>query len=71
MASCYGKIYIYIYNTRTYDCTSMLTLILNVLGEVLGIGNLYCRPFYLARSGPCARPNDFENQLLNDVLAKL
>ena len=67
MASCYG--YIYIYNTPTYGCTSMLIIILNVLGEVLGIGNLYCRPFYSAGSGPCARPRDFENRLLNDVLA--
>ena len=50
-------------------CTSMLTFILNVLGEVLGIGNLYCRPFYSAGSGPCARPRDFENRLLSDVLA--
>ena len=47
----------------------MLTFILNVLGEVLGIGNLYCQPFYSAGSGPCARPRDFENRLLNDVLA--
>ena len=62
-------IYRYIYNTPTYGCTSMLTFILNVLGEVLGIGNLYCRPFYSAGSGPCARPRDFENRLLNDVLA--
>ena len=62
-------IYIYIYNTPTYGCTSMLTFILNVLGEVLGIGNLYCRPFYSAGSGPCARPRDFENRLLSDVLA--
>ena len=71
MASCYGYIYIYIYiyNTPTYGCTSMLTFILNVLGEVLGIGNLYCRPFYSAGSGPCARPRDFENRLPNDVLA--
>ena len=67
MASCYG--YIYIYNTPTYGCTPMLTFILNVLGEVLGIGNLYCRPFYSAGSGPCARPRDFENRLPNDVLA--
>ena len=49
----------------------MLTFILNVLGEVLGIGNLYCRPFYSAGSGPCARPRNFENRLLNDVLSKL
>ena len=56
--------------TPTYGCTSMLTFILNVLGEVLGIGNLYCRPFYSAESGPCARPRDFENRLLNDVLTK-
>ena len=62
-------IYIYIYNTPTYGCASMLTFILNVLGEVLGIGNLYCRPFYSAGSGPCARPRDFENRLPNDVLA--
>ena len=62
-------IYIYIYNTPTYGCTSMLTFIFNVLGEVLGIGNLYCRPFYSAGSGPCARPRDFENRLLSDVLA--
>ena len=41
----------------------------DVLGEVLGIGNLYCRPFYSAASGPCARLRDFENQLLSDVLA--
>ena len=34
----------------------MLTFILNVLGEVLGIDNLYCMPFYSARSGPRARP---------------
>ena len=50
----------------------MLTFILNVLnvlGEVLGIENLYCRPFYSAGSGPYARPRDFENRLLNDVLA--
>ena len=60
---------IYIYNTPTYGCTSMLTFILNVLSEVLGIGNLYCRPFYSAGSGPCARPRDFENRLLSDVLA--
>ena len=58
-----------IYNTPTYGCTSMLTFILNVLGEVLGIGNLYSRPFYSAGSGPCARPRDFENRLLSDVLA--
>ena len=68
MASCYGYIYIYIY-TPTYGCASMLTFILNVLGEVLGIGNLYCRPFYSAGSRPCARPRDFENRLRNDVLA--
>ena len=55
--------------TPNYSCTSMLTFILNVLGEVLGIGNLYCRPFYLAGSGPCARQRDFENRLLSDVLA--
>ena len=61
--------YIYIYNTRNYGCTSMLTFILNVLGDVLGIGILYCRPFYSAESRPCARPRDFENRLLNDVLA--
>ena len=30
----------------------MLTFILNVLGEVLGIGNLYCWPFYSVESGP-------------------
>ena len=48
---------------------SVLTFELNVLGKVLGIGNLYCRPFYSARSGPCARARDFENRLLNDVLA--
>ena len=60
---------VYIYNTPTYGCTSMLTFILNVLGEVLGIGNLYCRPLYSAGSGPCARPRDFENRLLSDVLA--
>ena len=60
-------IYIYIYNTPTYGCASMLTFILNVLGEVLGIGNLYCRPFYSAGSRPCARPRDFENRLRNDV----
>ena len=29
---------IYIYNTPIYGCTSMLTFILNVLGEVLDIG---------------------------------
>ena len=34
----------------------MLTFILNVLGEVLGIGNLYCMPFYSVGSGPRARP---------------
>ena len=39
-----GYIYIYIYNTPTYGCASMLAFILNVLGEVLGIGNLYFRP---------------------------
>ena len=49
-------IYIYIYNTRNYGCTSMLTFILNVLGKVLSIGNLYCRPFYSDGSGPCAKP---------------
>ena len=65
----YIYIYIYIYNTPTYGCTSMLTFILNVLSEVLGIGNLYCRPFYSAGSGPCARPRDFEKRLLSDVLA--
>ena len=59
----------YIYNTPNYGCASMLTFILNVLGEVLGIGNLYCRPFYSAGSRPCARPRDFENRLRNDVLA--
>ena len=48
---------------------SILTFILNVLGKVLDIGNLYCRPFYSAGSRPCARPRDFENRLLNDVLA--
>ena len=69
MLRIYIYIYIYIYNTPTYGCTSMLTFILNVLGEVLGIGNLYCRPFYSAGSGPCARPRDFENRLPNDVLA--
>ena len=63
------RIYIYIYNAPTYGCTSMFTFILNVLSEVLGIGNLYCRPFYSAGSGPCARPRDFENRLLSDVLA--
>ena len=47
----------------------MLTFILNVLGEVLGIGHLYCQPFYSAASGPCARARDFENRLQNDVLA--
>ena len=62
-------IYIYIYNTPTYGCASMLAFILNVLGEVLGIGNLYCRPFYSAGSRPCAKPRDFENRLRNDVLA--
>ena len=31
--------------------------------------DLYCRPFYSSRSGPFARPRDFENRLLNDVLA--
>ena len=61
--------YIYIYNTQTYGCTSMLTFILNVLGEVLGIENLYCRPFYSAGSRLCARPRDFEKRLLNNVLA--
>ena len=45
----------------------MLTFILNVLGEVLGIGNLYCRPFYSVGSRPCAKPRDFENRLLNDA----
>ena len=34
----------------------------------LDIGYLYCRPFYSAGSGPCARPRDFENRLLSDVL---
>ena len=63
-------IYIYIYNTPTYGCTSMLTFISNVLGEVLGIGNLYCRPFLFGRKWTvCARPRDFENRLLSDVLA--
>ena len=65
----YIYIYIYIYNTRNYGCTSMLTFILNVLGEVLGIENLYCRPLYSAGSRTCARPRDFEKRLLNDVLA--
>ena len=69
MLRIYIYIYIYIYNTPTYGCASMLTFILNVLGEVLGIVNLYCRPFYSAGSGPCARPRDFENRLRNDVLA--
>ena len=63
------RIYIYIYNTPTYGCTSMFTFVLNVLDEVLGIGNLYCRPIYSAGSGPFARPKDFENRLLSDVLA--
>ena len=67
----YIYIYIYIYNMRTYGCTSMLTFILNVLGEVLGIGNLYCRLFYSAGSRPCVRPRNFENRLLNDVLSEL
>ena len=35
---------------------------------LLDIGYLYCRPFYSAGSGPCARPRDFENRLLSDVL---
>ena len=43
--------------------------ILNVLGEVLGIWNLYCGPLYLAESGLCVKPKDFKNQLLNVVLA--
>ena len=47
----------------------MLTFILNVLAEVFGIGNLYCRPFYSAESRLCARPRDFQNLLLNVVLA--
>ena len=47
----------------------VLTFILNVLGEVLSIGNLYCSPFHLAGSGLCARKRDFQNQLLNVVLA--
>ena len=34
----------------------MLTFILNVLGEVLGIEKLYCTPFYSAGSGPRERP---------------
>ena len=62
---------IYVHMASCYGCTSMLTFILNVLGEVLGIGNLYCRPFYSAGSGPCARPRDFENRLPNDVLANI
>ena len=49
----------------------MLTFILNVLGKVLGIGNLYCQPFYSAGSRLCARPRDFENLFVNDVLANL
>ena len=55
----------------TYRCTSTITFILNVLGEVLGIGNLNCQLFYSAGSGPCARPKEFEKRLLNDILAKL
>ena len=51
---------------RSYGC---MPIILNVLGEVSGIGNLYCTPFYLAGSGPCARPRDFQNWLLNVILA--
>ena len=47
----------------------MLTFMLNVLGEVLGIGNLYCRPFYLAGSGLCARASDCQYRLPNVVLA--
>ena len=69
LRACLWQDSVYIYNTPNYGCTSMLTFILNVLGEVLGIGNLYCRPFYSAGSGPCARPRDFENRLLSDVLA--
>ena len=48
---------------------SILTFMLNVLCEVLGIRNLYCRPFYSTGSGLCARARDFQNQLLNVVLA--
>ena len=47
------------------------TLILNVLGELLGIGNLYCMPFYLAGSEPYVRPRDIQNRLPNVVLANL
>ena len=46
----------------------MLTFILNVLGEVLVV-SLYYMPFYSAGSGPCVRPRDFQNQLLNVALA--
>ena len=56
-----------IYNTRRYGCTPMLTFLLDVLNEVLGIRNLYCTSFYSARSGLCVRPRDFENRLPNVV----
>ena len=45
----------------------MLIFILNVLGKVMGIGNLYSTPFYSVRSGPCVSPRDFEKQFLNVV----
>ena len=46
----------------------MLTFIFNVLGKVLGIGNLYCMPFYSAGFGTCATRN-YQNQLQNVILA--
>ena len=54
--------------SRAFEKWTMLTIILNVLGEVLGIGNLYCTPFCLAGSGPCVRLSEFKNRLLNVVL---
>ena len=47
----------------------MHTFILNVLGKVVGIRNLYCTPLYSAGSGPFARQRDFQNRLVNVVSA--
>ena len=66
----WNDIYIYIYIIREPTVVRQcLHLHLNIFGEVLGIGNLYCQSFYSAGSGPCARARDFENRLLSDVLA--
>ena len=54
------------YNMRSCGCMLMLTFILSVLGEALGIGNSYCMPFYLVGIGSCVRPRD---RLPNIVLA--